>query len=136
MTGGVLADTDPLYALADPSDQFHQRSHQDLADIIHRRRLVMIPFTALMEAHNLISRRLGHTYALAWLDEIRSGATLLNPEYTDYLAALETLKAYPDQDISLADATVAALSERLRLPVWTFDHHFDTTGSTVWRARR
>ncbi|MCX6591387.1 MAG: PIN domain-containing protein [Acidobacteria bacterium] len=136
MTGGVLADTGPLYALADPSDQFHERAHQELAELTKRRKLVMIPFTALMEAHNLIGRRLGNRYALTWLEEIRSGATMLNPEYTDYLAALEKLKAYPDQDISLADATVAALSERLSLPVWTFDHHFDTMRAAIWRPAR
>jgi predicted nucleic acid-binding protein len=31
----------------------------------------------------------------------------------------------------LFDAVYAALAERLDLPVWTFDHHFDVMGSAI-----
>ena len=40
---------------------------------------------------------------------------------------------YPDQDISLADAVNAEISERLGVTVWTYDHHFDVMGTGVWR---
>lgn len=40
---------------------------------------------------------------------------------------------YSDQDISLADAVVAEISDRLEIPVWTFDHHFAVMGVRVWR---
>lgn len=40
---------------------------------------------------------------------------------------------YPDQSITLFDAILAVLSDRLALPIWTFDHHFDVMGSDVWR---
>ena len=58
---------------------------------------------------------------------------LVNPEADDYLAAAALLSRYPDQRITLADAVVATLSRRLGLPVWTYDHHFDVMGSSVWR---
>jgi hypothetical protein len=41
MSGVVLADTSPLYALADPSDQFHDRAHRELEKIVSQEQ---IPF--------------------------------------------------------------------------------------------
>ena len=41
---------------------------------------------------------------------------------------------YRDQDLSLFDAIAAVVSERLSLPVWTYDHHFDVIRADVWRG--
>jgi predicted nucleic acid-binding protein len=49
----------------------------------------------------------------------------------DYDAALPRLAGYPDQRSPCIDAVYAALAERLDLPVWTFDHHFDVMGSAI-----
>lgn len=40
---------------------------------------------------------------------------------------------FPDQSISLFDATLATVASRLGLPVWTYDHHFDSMKTAVWR---
>ncbi|WP_295888238.1 hypothetical protein [uncultured Thiohalocapsa sp.] len=40
---------------------------------------------------------------------------------------------FPDQSITLFDTTLAMVASRLRLPVWTYDHHFDRMQATVWR---
>ena len=42
MSGAVLADTGPLYALADPSDQFHDRAHRELETIVSRNNSVLL----------------------------------------------------------------------------------------------
>jgi predicted nucleic acid-binding protein len=43
------------------------------------------------------------------------------------------LCAFPTKSITLFDATLAIVASRLRLPVWTYDHHFDVMGTSVWR---
>lgn len=34
----------------------------------------------------------------------------------------------------MADAINAEISDRLQIPMWTYDHHFDVMGSRVWRV--
>ncbi len=41
---------------------------------------------------------------------------------------------YQDQDLSLFDAIAAVVSERLSLPVWTYDYHFEVMRVEVWRG--
>jgi hypothetical protein len=81
MTGAVLADTGrPLYALADPSDRFHDRAHRELETIMSRNNPVLVIFPVLCEARTLVLRRLGGKYAVGWLSETLSGSLPLNPE--------------------------------------------------------
>jgi len=47
--------------------------------------------------------------------------------------ACVTILPYRDQDISLLDAVIAEMSDRLEAPVWTYDYHFDTMRADVWR---
>jgi predicted nucleic acid-binding protein len=129
----VLADTGPLYALSDPSDQYHDRAHAEM-DAIERRNLaVAVSYATLCEAYTLVLRRLGVLYAHQWLTEILDGAVLLNPEAADYSFAADQLMRFPDHPITLVDAVTAALSRRLEIPVWTFDRHFATMRARVWR---
>ena len=86
-----------------------------------------------MKLHSIILYRLGNPAAACWLKEIRSGASLLNPSPQDYREATELIGRFPDQAISLFDATLAILATRLELPVWTYDHHFDAMQINVWR---
>jgi predicted nucleic acid-binding protein len=92
MSGAVLADTGPLYALADPSDQFHDRAHRELEMIVSRNNPVLVVFPVLCETHTLVLRRLGGKYAANWLNEILSGSVPVNPEANDYLEAIGGLK--------------------------------------------
>jgi hypothetical protein len=67
------------------------------------------------------------------LAEVLSGATLVNAEAADYGIAGAQLDRLPDHPITLVDAVVAALSARLQMPVWTFDRHFATMRTKLWR---
>jgi predicted nucleic acid-binding protein len=49
------------------------------------------------------------------------------------LTAVQYIQRYSDQPITLADGVLAVLSQRLSLPVWTFDHHFDVMRANRWR---
>jgi predicted nucleic acid-binding protein len=133
MRRAVLADTGPIYAAVDPDDQYHSRAQQELDELRSQQLTVMLAYPTLSEAYTLVLYRLGRPVAKGWLGEIFSSAVLINPAPEDYRMAIPRLDAYPDQSITLFDATLAILSKRLGIPVWTFDHHFDVMGSTVWR---
>ena len=134
MSGAVLADTGPLYALADPSDQFHERAHRELEIMVSRNNSVLVVFPVLCEAHTLVLRRLGGRYAADWLSEILSGSLPVNPEANDYLDASVGLRKYSDHPITLVDAVLARMTRRLEAPVWTFDRHFVTMRTSVWKS--
>jgi predicted nucleic acid-binding protein len=129
----ILADTGPLYALVDPSDGQHKRAHTELERLRSERFLPATAWPTLMESYTLILYRLGVKRAQSWLEEATEGLDLLNPTREHYLDATLRLRRYPDQDISLFDAVLAALSIELQVPVWAFDHHFDVMGARVWR---
>lgn len=129
----VLADTGPLYALEDPDDQFHNRAQKDSRRLAQEHLSVVITWPTLLEAHSLVLRRLTLIDAHHWLNESSSGANFVNPTPEDYEQAGERVRRYPDQPITLFDALVVVLSERLAIPIWTFDHHFDVMRASVWR---
>jgi predicted nucleic acid-binding protein len=76
--------------------------------------------------------RLGRPAAIEWLDE-SADAAFLNPTREDYGQRLVTVHMFPDQRITLVDATVAAMASRVEVEVWTYDHHFDAMRVPVWR---
>ncbi len=133
MKAAVLADTGPLYALADPSDPYHARATAELEAIAKRSLTVAVSYVTLCEAHALVLRRLGGAYSRGWLAEVLDGTVLLSPEPGDYLLAAAELEQFPDHLITLVDAVTAALSRRLQVPVWAFDRHFTTMRASIWR---
>jgi len=133
MRRAVLADTGPLYAATDPDDAYHQRARRELKRIARDKREVIVAYPTLAEAYTLVLYRLGKEAALSWLDDVRSGVSLVNPTPEDYQEAMQKLLAFPDQPITLFDATLAVLCGRLGAEVWTYDHHFDLMRAAVWR---
>lgn len=133
MTYAVLADTGPLYAALDPSDRHHDRALEDIDRLNRAKRRVTVAYPTLCEAYSLILYRIGLAGAHRWLREVRSSATLINPTPEDYRHAIDRVSTYPDRKLSMFDAALAVLSERLSLPVWAYDHHFDVMRVEVWR---
>jgi predicted nucleic acid-binding protein len=129
----VLADTGPLFALADPSDQYHRQAQEQLARLTATGRFVAITYLTLAETYTLILRRLGMAYAHVWLQEMADGSATINPEAGDYIQASNLIVSYTDQPITIFDAVAAAVAERLGLTVWTYDRHFDLMGSKRWQ---
>ena len=129
----VFADTGPLFAAIDRSDQYHQRAQSELAKIAKDQLDILIAFPTLFEAHALILRRFGTRVSHHWLTDIRKGFTLVAPTLEDYREAYEKLLKYDDQAITLFDALIAVLASRAGVAVWTYDHHFDVMQSRVWR---
>ena len=128
----VLADAGPLYAAVDEADERHHRASDDLQKLDVEKRLVVVSYPTLLEAHALVLLRMGIVAARTWL-VLMSDASFINPEPEDYRQALAKLKELHDQKITLFDAVVGVLASRLGLPVWTYDHHFDVMRVPIWR---
>ena len=93
----------------------------------------MVAYPTVLEAHRLVLQRLGRKPASAWLDDVLKTGALANPSEQDYLEGVMRLSTLPDQSITLFDATLAVLASRLKMEVWTYDHHFDAMRVKVWR---
>jgi predicted nucleic acid-binding protein len=132
MMHAVLADTGPLYAAVDPRDGFHEQAVAEMGKLARERTRVVVPYPILLEAHAMVRRRLGRSAASDWLADMID-TVLINPTPEDYRQAIARIGAVSDQPITLFDATVAVLAARLRLEVWTYDHHFDVMRVRVWR---
>jgi predicted nucleic acid-binding protein len=130
---GVLADAGPVYAAVDRNDQYHRRAQAELSRLAEDQLGIVIAFPTLFETHALILRRLGRRTSFRWLPENRAGSTIVAPTLDDYRAAQEKVARYSDQSITLFDALVSVLAAHAKMPVWTYDHHFDVMRSHVWR---
>ena len=134
MSGTVLADTGPLYTALDPSDDHHERAREDIGRLNSERLGVAVAYPTVCECYSLVLYKLGAETARGWLGEVEGGSFLLNPIPDDFGEATGLLRGYRDQRLSMFDAVTAALSRRLGVPVWTYDHHFDVVRVEVWRG--
>ena len=129
-----MADTGPLYAALDPSDDNHSRAREDIELLNSDGIGIMVAHTTLCECYSVILYKLGVGAAHGWLREVGDRAFLINPIPDDFEKAGDLLRGYQDQALSMFDAVTASLSRRLSLPVWTYDHHFDVVRVEVWRG--
>jgi predicted nucleic acid-binding protein len=79
-------------------------------------------------------RKLGSSQATIFLRDLLRTTVFIVPIEEDHKKAIRRVLRYPDQDISIADAINAEVANRLQVPVWTYDHHFDVMETQVWRA--
>lgn len=134
MRGVVLADTGPLYAAVDPTDSLHERSLREQTQLEAQSLRAVVSYATLQEAHGLVLRKLGPSQARVFLRDLLRTTVFIVPIEEDHKKAVGRVLRYPDQDISMADAVNAEIADRLQVPVWTYDHHFDIMGSRVWRT--
>jgi predicted nucleic acid-binding protein len=132
MTRAVIADSGPLFAIADESDGHHERALREFELLARSRWEILVPYPILLETFTLALFRLGRKSASDWLSQVLSAA-FINPTPEDFRRAATQVLALPDQSITMVDATVAAVAIRLGLQVWTYDHHFDVMRVAVWR---
>jgi predicted nucleic acid-binding protein len=132
MNRAVLADTTSLYAAIDPSDEYYHQARSEMKRLSDESWEVAVIMPTVMEGYSLTQRKLGSRVALQWLAEVNASASYLVPEGEDYSFALARIRRYDDQDITLFDTLLYAVSDRLALPIWTYDHHFDILGARRW----
>jgi predicted nucleic acid-binding protein len=129
----ILADTGPLYGTVITSDQYHARAQEELRIAQSANLTIIVPYPIIMETYSLLLRRVSPATAQVWLNGIAEGLSILSPTSEDFEDAIQRVQRYKDQKVSLFDALLSSLADRFALPVWTFDHHFDTLGVPVWR---
>lgn len=129
----ILTDSGPLYATLDRKDEHHARANAEALRLKNEGIAVILAAPILLEAFSLILRRLGVTGAHNWLANAYSRTPLLNATDQDYEQAGDRVRRYPDQAITLTDATLAELGIQTGFSVWTYDGHFDIMRVPVWR---
>lgn len=114
-------------------DGEHGRAVRELAELEAQGYRVLLSQPIILETHKLLLRRnkppYAHDYTLALTERFYT----VNPQSEDYQVGIEIIGRFKDQQVSLFDASLAALSTRLSLPVWTFDYHFDVLSANIWR---
>jgi uncharacterized protein len=107
----VLADTGALYALLDRDDAWHQRVRgwwEGTAEVVR------VPVVVLPELAYLLSRRIGPSAELAFVEAVATGEFTTEPLLDDDIArAAELMAAYADTPLGFVDSAVAAAAERL-----------------------
>ncbi len=129
----VIADTGPLYASFDTSDQYHKQAQLELRELQQQKLGVLVTYPTVLESYSLVLQRFNTRLAQRFLQTLRSGTTVVKLIDRDYLNAMQLVSSYLDQKITLFDGLTAIVSKRLSLPIWTYDYHFDIMGVQVWR---
>ena len=131
----VLLDTAPLIGLINVRDQAHERARAVFGKLSRERRQPHIPFPVAVELHRflLFQKPPQIEKALRTLQALLQAYPLVMPVEADVETALEQMSRYPDQKISLVDATLVSMSQRTGLPVVTFDErHFRLLGAELF----
>jgi uncharacterized protein len=130
----ILVDTGPLVALFDPRDDAHASARAVLQGI---REALVTTAPVLTEAFHLLdpgSRGAGALREFLQAD----GASVWFFEPQTLKRALELMKRYEDRPMDLADASLVAAAEQLRLTrVFTLDRSdFATYRVRIGRSQR
>ena len=129
----IIADTGPLYAETDKADRYHMQARSELQRLNEDKVKLIIPYPILLEAHKLVLYKCGFNAAEGFTRRLLNDTNLINPTPQDYQLAWQLISQFPDQKITLFDALIAALSKQAKIPVWTYDYHFDIMSIQVWR---
>ena len=120
----MIADSGGIYGLYDADERKHPSIR---AAFRAEPGMVIIPMPVLSEIDYLLRKKLGVRAELDFLDDIRSGAFVLEPCLAEDLTRCATLiETYRNLDLGLADACVVAIAERIgTLRILTVDErHF------------
>ena len=116
----VLCDTGPLVALYSPHDRA-QKPCREALDAYRGKLLTTWP--VISEAFHLLPRQ--DYRELLWELILRGGVELVQIEPPDMKRMHELMRKYADVGMDLADASLVAVAERLRMRcVFTLDSHF------------
>ncbi len=120
----LICDTGAIYALYDADDIHHVSAK---AVVETEAGPLFLPLVLLAEIDYLLTSRLGTDAALDFLESVDAGSfTLIVPSTEDLARCRELIRQYRDLPLGLADATVVATAECLKIQrVFTVDErHF------------
>ncbi len=110
----VIIDTGSVYALVDKKDAWHERSRDFIEKFEGR---LIIPSPVIPEICYLVNKFIGQTAEEKFIDSLIA-RELLTEHFNvhDLKRCNELLDKYHDQNIGFVDASVIAISERLKIP--------------------
>jgi len=109
----IIIDSGIVYALSDRKDSWHSRSVAFLTEFDGR---LIIPSTVIPEACYLLNTFLGQTAEKKFIDSlVKRELTIEHFTMNDLSRCVEILDKYKALNIGFVDATVIAISERLKI---------------------
>ncbi len=109
----IVADTGPLYSLADRKDPYHRIVTDYVASVDE---IIIVPSQVLPEVCYLLLESMGTEAELSFLRAL-TNRELAIEHFTeeDLVRAVEILEKYRDAKFGMVDATVMAMAERLKI---------------------
>ncbi len=109
----VIVDTGIIYALSDKNDSWHKRSVDYVT--VFKGKLLM-PSTVLPEACYLLNSYLGNAAERKFIDSLINKEVVIEHfNHSDLIRCAELLEKYDNLNIGLVDASLIAISERLKI---------------------
>lgn len=130
----LFVDTSAWFALADGSDQYHDRATEVFPELLRSNHNLVTTNLVVAETYILIRRSLGHRAAITFLESIAASPRIVKIFSDRSLEeeAMEVLRAYQDQLFSYTDAVSFSVMKQKRIQTaFTFDQHFATAGFTI-----
>ena len=113
MRSVAIVDTSALYAAADAGEPDHQRC----VEVLGRRDLdLVIPTLVVGEATYLVAARQGPAHEAEFLRRLATIA-IEGPTVEDWTRIADLVERYADMGLGTADASIAALAERLETDI-------------------
>ena len=107
----LLVDTGILYALADRTDAWHEKSTRYLRSARQR---LLAPVSILAEVCYLLRERISEQAELAFLASIAAGEVAVEDlKASDWTRVAQLMQQY--EAIGMVDASVIAIAERLKI---------------------
>jgi predicted nucleic acid-binding protein len=115
----ILVDTAPIVAAANDRDSTHHMARTAMRKL---RRNAVIPSPVLVEADHLIRDRAGNDAARGFLRAVADGTHEVAYMTARLMErAVEFDAKYADLNLGFVDASVMAIAERRKMPIFTFD---------------
>ena len=130
-TQTIFVDTGAWYALADRSDQYHDRAVRIYPELLRSYQHLVTTNLVIAETYILMRRGLGHQAAVTFLDRL-SASSRVRKLYSDESLeenAVDILRQYQDQAFSYTDAvSFSVMRQHGIAQSFSFDQHFKTAG--------
>jgi uncharacterized protein len=124
----VFADTSYFTALANPSDEWHQRA-LEWGDVLHCR--ILVTEYILLELGNALVRKAHRSLFLNWVERVKTDKSIMFLAASRPLVArgLSLFARRPDKEWSLIDCISFEIMKQHKVETaLTSDHHFVQAG--------